>query len=76
MMIWLILGQDTTNGNWEVMKILFNAASIQSAIAEIFAECTNYEELQVEYWYRDDANKQEAEYYGTIYCYREEDLDE
>ena len=73
MMIWLILGQDTANGNWEVMKVLFDAAAIQPAVVEIFAECANYEELQVEYWYRDNANDRDASYYGTIYCYREED---
>ena len=70
MNIWLVLGWDTEYGNWEVVKVLFDAAAVQPAVAEIFAECSNYEELRVECWHRDDLD---ASYYETEFFYREED---
>lgn len=73
MNIWLVLGWDTVDGNWEVVKVLFDEATIQSALAEIFAECTNYEELRVECWHRDNMNDPDASYYETECFYRGEE---
>lgn len=73
MNIWLVLGWDTVFGNWEVVKVLFDAAAIQPAIAELFAECSNYDELRVECWRRDDMDDWDANYYETEFFYREED---
>ena len=73
MNIWLVLGWDTVDGNWEVVKVLFDAAVIQSALAEIFAECSNYEELRVECWHRDNMDDPDASYYETEFFYRGEE---
>lgn len=73
MNIWLVLGWDTVDGNWEVVKVLFDEAAVQPAVAEIFAECSNYEELRVECWHRDDVDSWDASYYETEFFYREED---
>lgn len=73
MNIWLVLGWDTKYGNWEVVKVLFNAAAIQPAVTEIFAECPNYDELLVECWHRDDVDDPDASYYDAEYFYREKD---
>ncbi|MBR2862944.1 MAG: hypothetical protein IKB97_05230 [Bacteroidaceae bacterium] len=73
MNIWLVLGWDTVDGNWEVAKVLFDEAAIQPAVAELFAECSNYDELLVECWHRDDADDWDASYYETEFFYREED---
>lgn len=72
MTIWIILGWDTVDGNWEVVKVLFKAAAVQPAVAEIFAECSNYEELRVECWHRDEMDDPDASYYETGFFYREE----
>ena len=73
MNIWLVLGWDTMDGNWEVLKVLFDAAAVQPAITELFAECPNYDELRVECWHRDDVDGWDASYYETEFFYREED---
>ena len=73
MNIWLVLGWDTVDGNWEVVKVLFDAAAIQPAVEEIFAECSNYEELRVECWHRDNVDDPDASYYETEHFYWEED---
>lgn len=70
MNIWLVLGWNTEDGNWEVVKVLFDEAAVQPAVAEIFAECSNYEELRVECWHKDGWD---ASYYETEFFYREED---
>ena len=69
MNIWLVLGWD---GNWEVVKVLFDAAAVQPAVAEVFAECSNYDELLVECWHRDDMDDPDASYYDAECFYREE----
>ena len=73
MNIWLVLGWDTMDGNWEVVKVLFDEAAVQPAVAELFAECSNYDEIRVECWHRDDADGWDASYYETEFFYREED---
>lgn len=73
MNIWLVLGWDTKYGNWEVIKVLFEEAAIQPAVAELFAECSNYDELLVECWHRDDVDDPDASYYDAEYFYREAD---
>ena len=73
MNIWLVLGWDTVDGNWEVLKVLFDESLIRGTIAELFSECSNYDELRVECWHRDDADGLDASYYETEFFYREED---
>lgn len=73
MSIWLVLGWDSEYGNWEVVKVLFDAAAVQPAVMELFAECSNYEELRVECWHRDNMNDPDASYYETEYFYREDE---
>ena len=73
MNIWLVLGWDTVDGNWEVLKVLFDESLIRGTIAELFSECSNYDELRVECWHRDDADGWDASYYETEFFYREED---
>lgn len=73
MNIWLVLGCEESYGNWEVLSVLFDADAVQPAVAEIFAECSNYEELRVECWHRDDVDGWDASYYETEFFYREED---
>ena len=73
MNIWLVLGWDTVDGNWEVLKVLFDESLIRGTIAELFSECSNYDELRVECWHRDDADGWDASYYETEWFYREED---
>lgn len=73
MNIWLVLGWDTVDGNWEVAKILFDEAAIQPVVAELFAECSNYDELLVECWHRDNVDDPDASYYDEEFFYREED---
>lgn len=70
MNIWLVLGWDTMDGNWKVVKVLFNATAIQPAIEEIFTECPNYDELRIECWHRDNVD---ASCYEMECFYREED---
>lgn len=72
MNIWLVLGWDIVFGNWEVVKVLFDATVVQPAVAEIFTECPNYDELCVECWHRDDMNDPDASYYEKEHFYREE----
>lgn len=69
MSIWLILGWDTVLGNWEVVKVLFDAAAVRPAVAEIFAECSNYEKLRVKCWHREGWD---ASYYGTKEFHKED----
>ena len=73
MNIWLVLGWDTMDGNWEVVKVLFDEAAVLPAVAEVFAECSNYEELRVECWHRDYMEDPDASYYETEYFYREDE---
>lgn len=73
MNIWLVLGWDNEYGNWEVLKVLFDVAAVQPAVMELFAECSNYEELRVECWHRDNADDPDASYYETEYFYREDE---
>ena len=74
MNVWLALGWDTVDGDWEVVKVLFDAAAIQPAVAELFAECSNYDELRVECWHRDNVDDPDASYYETEHFYWEEDV--
>lgn len=73
MNIWLVLGWNIVFGNWEVVKVLFDATAVQPTVAEVFAECPNYDELCVECWHRDDMDDPDASYYEMEYFYREED---
>ena len=57
----------------EVMSILFDPDLIAPKVAELFAECPNYDEIHVECWHRDDVDGWDASYYETECFYREED---
>lgn len=73
MNVWIVLGWDTVDGNWEVLKVLFDETAIQPALAEIFAECSNYDGLRVECWHRDNMDDPDASYYETEDFYRGEE---
>ncbi len=73
MNVWIVLGWEESYGNWEVLGVLFDEATVEVKVKEILTEYMYYNHVKVECWHRDNADDPDASFYEVEDFYNEED---
>jgi hypothetical protein len=50
MSIWIVLGQEESYDNWEVLGVLFDEAAVEVRVKEILTEYMHYNHVKVQCW--------------------------
>lgn len=70
---WLLSIWDVPTGNWEVVRVLFNAELVEANVCELLTERGNVNSVKVERWNR-EADSDEAEFYSIDQYWKDDFL--
>lgn len=72
MNVWILSGWNIFDGEWVNLAVLFNSDAILPRVNEFLTECTQFNQIKVETWYRENEDD-DATYYEEEIFYVEGD---
>ena len=72
MNVWILSGWNIFDGEWVNLAVLFNSDAVLPKVNELLTECTQFNQIKVETWYRENEDD-DASYYEEETFYAEGD---